>query len=253
MSGPCLTLLILTEDSAASAHKTVTALVKKMLQLLVPECQTQRIVFEPQGESAARAMHGNLWKSRNPRDRQKLVDLRQSIATKLVESTDDVPGFVAFHVDGDRRWADRASSENVVRFADFVLTYVEPIVSAALAKKGRGDELPARMARLLPLTPFYSVEAWLYQNTVEARRLCAASCGRHLEQIQGWETARGELDEIEKPKENLCLGAEHNRTLAVRGFPADAVLAAGKSYTAAVEHLLGCDALGAALQRTHRG
>jgi hypothetical protein len=240
----------LTEDSADDAHETLSALVKKMLQLVVPACQTQRIRFEPQGEGAARAMRGNLWKSRSPRDRPKLVDLRQAIATKLVEEADDVPGFVVFHVDGDRRWQDRTSSENVARFDDYVRTYVEPIVRDALGRKRRGEETPARMARLRRLSPFYSVEAWLYQNTREARRLCEAGCGRHVDLIDRWEAARGELDEIEKPKEALCFGAGHNRALATNGFPASAVFAVEKSYTAAVEHLLDCDALGAALTRT---
>jgi hypothetical protein len=250
-ASPCLSILILTEDSAADAHETITALVKKMLQLLVPGCQTHRVDFEPQGENAARAMHGNRWKSRNPRDRQKIVDLRQSIATKLVEGTEHVPGFVMFHIDGDRRWAEQSSSENVTRFEEFVRTYVEPIVSTALARQGRAEEIPARMARLRRLTPFYSVEAWLYQNTGEARRLCETSCGRHVQQIEAWEAAREELDEIEKPKESLCIAAEHNRTLATLGFPAAAVFAVEKSYTATVLHLLDCPDLCTALARTY--
>jgi hypothetical protein len=44
--------------------------------------------------------------------------------------------------------------------------------------------------------------------------------------------------------------SKHDRALATNGFPADAVFAVEKSYTAAVLHLLDCDALGAALERT---
>ncbi len=138
----------------------------------------------------------------------------------------------------------------MARFSDFVRVYVEPIVRAALERNRLPDQVPARMARLRRLTPFYSVEAWLYQNTVEARRLCEASCGRHVGRIQGWEAARGEIDEIERPKEALCIGASHNCALATRGFPADAAFAVEKSYTAAVEHLLACAELGDALART---
>src|SRR5262249_8721635 len=104
--GICLSILVLTEDSASDGHETITALAKKMLDQVVPGCRTNRIEFEPQNAVAKRAMHGNLWKSRSPRDRQKLVDLRQTIATKLVEGKlvdgEAVPGFVFFHVDGDR-------------------------------------------------------------------------------------------------------------------------------------------------------
>lgn len=249
-----LSILLLTEDSAEDSHETITALVKKMLDLIVSGVGTHRVEFEPQNTLARQGMRGNLWKSKNPRDRQKLVDLRQSIATKLVEGKlvegESVPGFVLFHVDGDRPWAEEKQSENVAHFEAFVRTYVEPIVAAALHKKGISGELAARMDRLRRLTPFYSIEAWLYQNTAEARRLCAASCGRHLDRIAAWEADRGLLDEIRKPKDQLCFQAAHNLRLATAQFPAEEALRVGKSYAASVMHLLDCADLCAALVRT---
>ncbi len=106
-------------------------------------------------------MRGNLWKSRNPFDRQKIILLGRAIAAKLIE---DPIGFVAFHVDGDRRWAERASSENVAKFAEFVSTYVQPGVHHALRRQHDRDALAtsdqdiaraaeAALARLLRLTP----------------------------------------------------------------------------------------------------
>ncbi|WP_437735651.1 hypothetical protein [Sorangium sp. So ce1335] len=204
-------------------------------------------------------MRGNLWKSRNPFDRQKIVLLGRAIAAKLIE---DPIGFVAFHVDGDRRWADRASSENVVKFAEFVSTYVQPGVHNALRRQRARHALPATdediaqagaaaLTRLLRLTPFRSIEAWLYQNTAEARRLCQATCGRHVEKIDRWASDRGALDELDDPKAELCLGSEHHLDLAQRAFPADEVFRANKSYAAAVIGLLDCSDLCAALARTH--
>ncbi|MGK4006896.1 hypothetical protein WMF31_30010 [Sorangium sp. So ce1036] len=254
-----LSILVLTEDSAAGSCETIAALVKKMLLLMDSACRTHLIAFEPQDEQAQRAMRGNLWKSRNPFDRQKIVLLGRAIAAKLIE---DPIGFVAFHVDGDRRWAERASSENVPKFAEFVSTYVQPGIDNALRRQRARDALTtsdqdiaraaaAAVARLLRLTPFRSIEAWLYQNTAEARRLCQVACGRHVAKIDGWAADRGALDELEDPKAELCLGSEHHLDLAQRAFPADEVFEANKSYAAAVIGLLDCADLCAALARTH--
>ncbi|WP_437652467.1 hypothetical protein [Sorangium sp. So ce1182] len=254
-----LSILVLTEDSAEGSCETVAALVKKMVLLVDPACRTHLIAFEPQGDQEQRAMRGNLWKSRSPFDRQKIVLLGRAIAAKLIE---DPVGFVAFHVDGDRRWAERASSENVAQFAEFVSTYVQPSVHSALLRQRDRNALAASaqdiarataaaLARLLRLTPFRSVEAWLYQNTAEARRLCQAACGRHLAKIDAWAADRGALDELDDPKAALCLISEHHLALAQRAFPADEVFRVNKSYAAAVIGLLDCADLCAALARTH--
>ncbi|XYI00256.1 hypothetical protein ACMHYB_11100 [Sorangium sp. So ce1128] len=243
-----LSILVLTEDSAEGSCETIAALVKKMVLLVDPECRTHLIAFEPQGEHEQRAMRGNLWKSRSPFDRQKIVLLDRAIAAKLIE---DPVGFVAFHVDGDRRWAERASSENVVKFTEFVSTYVLPGVHNALRRQRERDALTipdedidraaaAALARLLRLTPFRSIEAWLYQNTAEARRLCQVACGRHVAKIDRWSADRGALDELDDPKAELCLGSEHHLDLAQRAFPADEVFRVNKSYAAAVIGLLDC-------------
>jgi hypothetical protein len=255
----CLSILVLTEDSAEGSCETVAALMKKMVLLVDPACRTHLIAFEPQGEHEQRAMRGNLWKSRNPFDRQKIILLGRAIAAKLIE---DPIGFVAFHVDGDRRWAERASSENVAKFAEFVSTYVQPGVHHALRRQRDRDALAtsdqdiaraaeAALARLLRLTPFRSIEAWLYQNTAEARRLCQVACGRHVAKIDGWAADRGALDELEDPKAELCLESKHHLELAQRAFPADQVFGANKSYATAVVGLLDCADFCAALARTH--
>ncbi|WP_437837324.1 hypothetical protein [Sorangium sp. So ce1153] len=256
---PCLSILVLTEDSAEGSCETIAALVKKMVLLVDPACRTHLITFEPQGANERRAMRGNLWKSRKPFDRQTIVLLGRAIAAKLIE---DPIGFVAFHVDGDRRWAERASSENVAKFAEFVSNYVEPGVHNALRRQRDRDALTipdeeidrataAALARLLRLTPFRSIEAWLYQNTVEARRLCQIACGRHLAKIDAWAADRGAIDELEDPKAELCLISEHHPDLAQHAFPADEAFRVNKSYAAAVIGLLDCADLCAALAHTH--
>ncbi|MFS8071802.1 MAG: hypothetical protein ACMG6S_35980 [Byssovorax sp.] len=122
---------------------------------------------------------------------------------------------------------------------------------AILKKNGMEHEAVARMIRLRRLTPFYSIEAWLYQNTIEARRLCATACGRHLEMIKEWEEKGGALDEISKPKEVLCLKDRCSHELASHGFPYEQAFAVGKSYADTVMHLVECDELCAAIVRTY--
>jgi hypothetical protein len=249
-----LSVLIWTEDSADHADEAIAALARKMLTLVVAGCQTQRIAFEPLNDAAARALKGSAWKGAAGRERQRLVDLRQAIATKLVEGTGDVPGFVFFHVDGDTAWADRARAENPAKFAAFTVA-IEPLVSGALERRGRSAELGAIMSRLCVLMPFHSIEAWLFQNTDELARRCQASCGRHFGLIQKWAADRGQLDELagdEQPKKLLtCIRTADHVALASQGYPANAVFDVDKSYAAAVLGLLACDALGAALARTH--
>lgn len=247
---PCLSILVWTEDSAKSAEEVVSALARKMLTLVDPYCQTDRVAFEPLNDEAARALKGAAWKNTKGR---KLVDLRRAIATKLVEGTTDLPGFVFFHVDGDTAWADRARSEAPTKLAKLALA-VEQLVLGALEAKGRTGELGSIMSRLCVLVPFYSIEAWLFQNTDELSRLCQASCGRHLDRIASFAANRGLLDELTgdaQPKNQLpCIDTDLYFALASRAYPSGAVFDANKSYAAAVMGLLECDALGAALART---
>lgn len=247
----CLTILLLTEDSAKEACDTLAAVAKRMLLLVDPHSRTHRIAFEPHSDGARRAMLGNAWKSAEPRDHAKRVELGRAIAAKLLES--DPPGFAFIHVDGDRVWAERSTSENRAKLDEFVQGFVEQSVDAALRKQhietgALEAAKAAAMARFHPVMPFYSIEAWLYQNTAEARRRCATGCCH--ETIEQWAEDRGELDEIAKPKEALCFGAKHNADLA-KGFPADAALIANKSYAAAVTGLREGEALRTALASTY--
>ena len=172
MSGAptCLSILLLTEDSAEDAHDTLAALAKRMLQLIVPQCGTHRIDFRPANDDAKRIMRANFWKSEKPRDHRKITDLKRTIATKLSEA--EPPGFVFFHVDGDRSWSLRSTSENRQKFEDRIRFGVEQLVAGAIEKKTALRERNAKidqqaalrereatMARLHLLMPFYSIES----------------------------------------------------------------------------------------------
>ena len=246
MTAPKLgSLLVLTEDSGDDGHATIVAVMKRMLQLLVPDCQTQMIGFEPKDEQAQRAVQGTGWKSSDPRHQADLTTAWRTIATKLGREN----GFVFFHIDGDRKWTQYASSENVKKFDAIVVSRVDRVLRALMGCTE--DDAKMRLRRLIPIVPFYSIEAWLYQHTDVAIRLCMKyHKGRHVGQFKEWRQDRAALDEVEKPKESVCLKSAHNLECAGSGYPAQEVLAAGCSYAACVRRLEACAELKAVLDAT---
>jgi ABC-type lipoprotein export system ATPase subunit len=96
------------------------------------------------------------------------------------------------------------------------------------------------------------LQAWLYQNTREARRLCEEQgCKQCPAKIADWEQNRASLDEVPHPKGALCFQDKHNAHLAASGFPARVVFDAEASFTRSVEGLLECDELTTSLERTY--
>jgi len=79
--------------------------------------------------------------------------------------------------------------------------------------------------------PFYSIEAWTYQNTAVSVRLCNARYGgRDAAVFAEWAADPGRLDEVERVKEVAVLKGKHNLELASDGFPAETRFRAGKSF-----------------------
>ena len=237
-------LLIITEDSGADGHATIVAVVKRMLQLVVPDYQTHRLGFEPKDAQAQRALQGTGWKSKDPKSQADRATALRTIATKLGRKQ----GFVLFHIDGDRTWAERTSSENVALFKARVVELVRKL----LVQSGRSaQEAETRLLRLLPIVPFYSIEAWLFQHTEVAIRLCRDRYqGRDIGRFEAWHQDRAALDDVEQPKEEVCLKSLHNLECAGPGYPAQAVFEAGRSYTECVLRLRRCAELEALLLAT---
>jgi hypothetical protein len=236
-------LLVLTEDSAGDGHATIVAVVKRMLQLVVPDYQTHRIGFEPKDEAAQRAVQGTGWKNANPKP--EMVTALRTIATKL--GRDD--GFVLFHIDGDRTWAERASSENEAKFQPMVVDRVRRILRGRPGSTAADAE--ERLRRLLLVMPFYSIEAWLFQHTAVAIRVCREKYqGRDVGRFEAWRQDRTKLDDETKPKETVCLKSAHNLECAGAGYPAQEVFDAGRSYAACVLRLQQCAELTALLDAT---
>jgi hypothetical protein len=247
-----LHLLILTEDSAGNALTSLRSIAKSMLRLVDPSYKAERVDLEPEAEEAQRAMHANLWKGhKKSAGHQRLVTIARAVARHIL----DERGFVLFHVDADKAWSDRgAPSENVRRFHDEVSLYVSRAVDDLIAKNKGAQDREAVMSRLYLVSPHWCIESWLYQNTAAARTLCHKHYrGLHAELFDGWEQRRGELDEVEKLKDKVCLGSKHNHELAGQGFPTRVVYDVGKSFFETVERLKSSPALAVALAATHPG
>lgn len=230
-------ILLLTEDSGADAHDTHEALLRALLRDLGPGHDPRRIHVEPADAAQKSAMRGNAWDSTRKEDHPRRVALVRSIATRICQSSQS---FVVFHYDGDRAWADEANCPRRAVFGRLIRTAVSQLIPTRYDSTARARA----MSRLIELVPFYSVEAWLYQNTHTATRICRTTCGgRDVERFEAWAKDRAILDEVSKPKEETVLGDKHNRELATDGFPTKAVLAVGKSFSAARQSLVACDDL----------
>lgn len=242
-----MNILLLSEDGSKHARPTLEALVPKMLRLVDGQYRDDALRFEPPDEATVAIARGNQWKSKNPRHHSEIVALRRTLATKLTEQP---PGFVLFHIDGDHRWSEGPHCENDAQFEEIIAVKVRELV-AKTNSKWTSDELNRCMSRLIVLVPFYSIEAWLYQNIKHARELCNRHHGgRHFQQFDEWERDRAAIDEIVKPKEEGCLKSNFNRDLAENEFPHKKAHAAGASFRAAVEALRACQDLCDALRDT---
>jgi len=252
-----LAIVILTEDGGKDGRTTVEALARRMFDLIVPDVQSHRIQFVPRDPPEEEAMRGNLWKTdgKNPVEHARRVRLRRYMVRWL-----SLPNsFVLFHIDGDRPWSERHTSENLEKFQKFRATLPQ-VADRGRANnprpKGPGamrEESPPEMhlENLMLICPYRSIEAWLYQNV----RVALDICGRehraaHVAKLQGWEAQRAELDELPAPEKALCLGKAFNLELASRGFPARDAYEVKKSFAESVDRLRGCAALVKALELT---
>jgi hypothetical protein len=240
-------LLVITEDSGADGHATILAVVKRMLRLVVPDYQTHLLGFEPKDPQAQAALQGTGWKnkSKDPKAQFDRTMALRTIATKLGRKD----GFVLFHIDGDRTWSERKSSENVELFKERVIEIVRTILIHLLPCSVQDAELKLR--RLLPVIPFYSIESWLFQHTDVAIGLLSDRYhGRDVAKFELWASDRTALDDVKKPKEEVCFSDVHNLDCAGPGYPAQAVFDADSSYAACVRSLQACTELRVLLDAT---
>jgi hypothetical protein len=223
-----------------------------MLRLVDPSYREQRVDLEPEGDEAQRATHGNRYQGqKRTAGHQKLVTIARAIARHVF----DERGFVLFHIDADQAWKSRDEpSDNIRRFHDIVKLNVARAVDDLLASNNSPRSNAEIMSRLYLVSPYWCIESWLYQNTVVARDLCHKHySGRDAKRFEHWQHHRGELDDEDKPKAQICLHDKFNHDLASQSFPARDVDEVGKSFHETVERLRSSPALVAALAATHPG
>lgn len=226
-----LSVLVLTEDNGGDAHAIVVAVARKLLLLLEPGLDVERISFSRADERARAGMGFNFYKSRNPRDHDKKVSLAQAIATHLLIADFSTAVFV--HIDGDGPW----SSHDPEHLCDNVRCFNEDIrerVRALLVRRGCSE----RLDHLALLVPFWSIESWLFQNTRVALELCRKHHPRYARAVplfEAWRDMPAALDEYERPKDAVSFGSKFNRELAENEFPAGKLKRLGLSFTDTLE------------------
>lgn len=246
--------LVLSEDSAGDAHDTLVALAKKILRAVDHSYDDRLVGFAPAKihPGALPALRGNAWKNTKAEGHRDRVALIRAIATTLLEGD---RWFVLFHIDGDRMWADRETSENVAKFRQFIETAVCRLVEDSLRKNDRTEPREVFLSHLLTVVPYYSIESWLFQHTAGGKQFCQenqACKGKEVELFEKWEQDRALLDEVWQPKKQVCFKDRHNRQLA-EGLDLDPGYYAAKSLYATVTAFQGCAALITALEATRPG
>ena len=238
-----LRLLLLTEDTGGDASATQKTLAEKMLRLVAAGCAIERIDFAT-GDKPTRNDF-NAYKSTNKRDYHKKIDLAAAITTHLLRP--DIQAFVFVHLDGDRRWSERGDTASTLcmnrsQFETNIVARIQEIL--------RQKQRPELIERLLFVLPFYSVESWLYQNSVELAAICTEHHPHHeryASLLQSWREDPSCLDELEQPKKASSLQDKYNARLA-GSLPARKVYDLGLSFTATVDALKTCRPLITALE-----
>ena len=238
---PPVTITVLSEDSSSKARPTVLRFIKKAATTVCKECQPQNIQCEPRDEALQKGtVSGNRWRSNKPEHHHELVQLRRYLATRLAMPNTAV----FFHFDGDVPWSKRTESTTRRDFEQTIVSTVRQI----LAQPPRGvavarspEEVDACLSRLVLVVPFYSIEAWVYQNTDRILEFCKKKCrsrhDTHRKEITRWAANPDILDELVKPKEKCCLRSTKNHELVDDNFPWPKLEKVRKSFHAFVKEL----------------
>ena len=232
-------LRVLSEDGGKDAYAVVCCVTRQILRFVLPGRDLRPILFLPLNEKASLAVHGNIWKSRKPRDRQKRLDLMEALVGDVLSG-----GFVVFHIDADQIWARRQQCLNLTQFADFVAEMCRNYSDARFPNRTPERLREAFERRLIVIVPYYSIESWLYQSTERAVAICDEQYrGKDRGHFAAWGQDRRLLDEEPQPKDRFALGDRHNRELAEAGIPVHGLEEAGKSFAQAVARFRACSEL----------
>jgi hypothetical protein len=236
-----VTITVLSEDGSPSGQSTVLKFIKRAAVSVCATCQPQNLKCEPREETLQKqTISGNLWKCEKPQDHAKIVQLKQYLATRLGKAN----SLVFYHFDGDVPWNKRESCENKDKFQRKIIDGVTQLLAkppCAIGTARSKEQVDDCISRLVVVVPFYSIEAWLFQNTDQlienCRKKCRSRHQKHKRVLLSWADNPKVLEELDKPKEQYCLKATKNRELAETSFPWPKLESVGKSYSAFVKDL----------------
>lgn len=201
------------------------AILEKLLRRFEDDGFTRRVEIVPADPKLRPILIANRWRSTQPRDEAEKRELWKYLARKVAEPG----GFVVFHYDGDESWSRRAESSARAQFDREIRRRVEQVLVAS--PRVPRDAIAGHLARLIECVPFYSVEAWTYQATERAIALCREKHrGTDVNRFEAWGRDRTALDDLPKPKDEICLRDAHNADLG-KHVPVWEVAQAGRSMT----------------------
>lgn len=248
-----ISALIITEDSARNAASCVESIAKRMFQLLDSRVATHRIEFQP-GQEECRAAKGNMFRGAGAKGTSRhgnskaTRDMSRAIASKVME--EGVLPLVLWHIDGDAPWSERSKSRIYADFAAIAAGVRNYLVHGGPRASGiSAEEADEKLKRVCLFAPYYSIEAWTFQNLTKLATLSSnANFQRH---VKRWKADRALIEEEPKIKDLAPFGSKHNAELASQSFPSAEVYEVGKSYTTTVDSLRVVPGLDEALRITY--
>jgi hypothetical protein len=220
-SGQSLRVVLLSEDGSRFASDVLKNLVKHLLRrAFLPSGPPPELVVLPPNDGARQQLCGNKWKKPG----KEQIELTRTLATELLKG--DV--FVFVHLDGDSAWSKRQSRPKGGNRGQW-----ETSIEASLRLILQGKNNVQALDRLLIIEPFYSVEAWLFQNTAALRQWYKRhqpQATQDLARISEWEADPSLLDEIEQIKDQLRIGNTANLELIQDKFPSKKLFELGLSF-----------------------
>lgn len=235
-------VMFVTEDTGEGGKNAVKVLLERVLG--PPERRPD--VCAPKAHYGRAANPSGWATAKNQVDGDRLrKDLIAEITTRVLRGQR-----VIFHYDGDRPWSRRSESERAQAFDRHWRVAVRQ-----LGHSRNRPEIDAAVDRLVEMVPYYSIEAWLYaavqkcMEVVEAH-FKADDAVASVVLLQAWLQDPASLDEMAKPKEELCLSNGHNDALA-HAVDLDALYLRGTSFREFVRRLeaSGVPALGVTAPR----
>lgn len=213
MVEPIVKVRIITEDNSKDALEVYTNLFKSILKNCTEGFDSRQVkIPDNESFSFADVAGGNNWRQKRPRDKGlsfRIKEFKREIASYLMNKN----SFILWHFDGDMKWSGSKNGTKCQTFQQFQ-KFIDPILE-------KTDTPDITKDRFLLLIPFYSIEAWLYQNKAVLKTIS------RTDDIQ--KISPEELDEIEKIKEKFTIKAKYNRDLS-KQYPFNAVFKLGKSF-----------------------